>query len=639
MLRPLQIQRFYLAVPLEDEENVLEKIGKLGFAQLIKGVSVESFEKSETVEACRRFMRLYERLKAILAKITPEKQYERIAEENKPNLGQIRLFLDQIEPELESISTINKVEEEIKNLKMAEERLEFLKKYGLRTDELGNFRHIFVKTGLIKNALLPKLNGYLNGTSVVYASKPGKIGESLIIITGYNEDQSLTEVSLKLLNFDEFKFPQTLNPEPELAQKEVKDSIELKEKEIQNLKEDLLKVKDKFDSLEPTISETLKIEEAKGFIARTKTKSLITGWILSDKVDSLKAEIEKIIPRESIYLRFEHPNPNDEVPVQFKSRSLLNSFESLTYLQGVPNYFEINPTLIYMFLYVLMFGIILGDIGDGSILIILGILLARSRKGLFSFSSSTIRKIGQIIISCGVSAIVFGILDGQLFLFDMGNSILNPLANVGQIVIVALIFGVVQISLALSLNIINKIRMREISNAIFRGHGVIGLVYYVSGVFLSISFIREANFNVFLRGSNLFLTLIAIVSLFLIFLSPSIETLIAHRKARFSEKLFEGFGEVLETFVSFIANSVSYIRLAAFAIAHESLGLAATILTPLAGSLFSYLIMNVIAFITEGFAAFIQSLRLMYYEFSTKFYVGDGIPYKPFKIIASERKT
>jgi V/A-type H+-transporting ATPase subunit I len=109
-------------------------------------------------------------------------------------------------------------------------------------------------------------------------------------------------------------------------------------------------------------------------------------------------------------------------------------------------------------------------------------------------------------------------------------------------------------------------------------------------------------------------------------------------ETKVSDKLIEGFGEGLETFIVLIANSVSYIRLAAFAIAHGALGLAAIIFAPIVGSIPSYVLMNIIVFLVEGFAALIQSLRLMYYEFSTKFYVDKGVQYKPFRVISLKTK-
>jgi V/A-type H+-transporting ATPase subunit I len=139
------------------------------------------------------------------------------------------------------------------------------------------------------------------------------------------------------------------------------------------------------------------------------------------------------------------------------------------------------------------------------------------------------------------------------------------------------------------------------------------------------------HFGVFLQQGSFIFTLIALICLALIFLSPSIEALRGRHEARFSDKLMEGFGEGIETFIVLMANSISYIRLAAFAIAHGALGEAAVIFAPMIGNLPSFVVLNIVAFLVEGFAALIQSLRLMYYEFSTKFFVGNGVPYRPLK--------
>jgi V/A-type H+-transporting ATPase subunit I len=244
------------------------------------------------------------------------------------------------------------------------------------------------------------------------------------------------------------------------------------------------------------------------------------------------------------------------------------------------------------------------------------------------------------MISCGFSAVFFGLLYNEFFLVKtMPLTLLNPIQNTTEIIVIALIFGVLQITLALILNITNMLRRKNVLKAIFGGRGIVGLIYYLTGVFLAISFIMEMNFGVFLQQGFVPFTFVALSSLALIFLSPTFEILIARRRAKLSEKVMEGFGEGLETFISFITNSVSYIRLAAFAIAHEALGLAAVIFASVIGVIPSLIIMNVVVFLIEGFAAFIQSLRLMYYEFSTKFFIGEGIQYKPFETIRHERKT
>jgi V/A-type H+-transporting ATPase subunit I len=621
-----------LAVPVEYEDETLRKIVELRAVQLTRDIPLESTEKSETIEISREFARLYERLNSIVAETEkPSEEHAEKTSETDPN--QLKSLLKKAEAKLsESTKAIERLETEIKNLTAVKERLEHLNTYGLKIDEIGDFRHIFVKTGFLRTTQLPKLNENISGTSVILVAKLGRPRENFVVVTGLNEDKPLTEMILKLLNFEEFVFPQDLNPEPKIALEEVRMRVESKRREIQHLKQELSEMRREFDSFEPWVSMNLRIGEAKDLIARTKKKSLIHGWIPSDKCQLLKAKIEEVVPAEKIYLKFEDPNPEDKVPAEFKSKGILGPFAIFTNLQGTPNYFEINPTPIYAILYVIMCGIMFGDMGAGAILVFLGFLLTRLRRGLFAFSSNVMRKLGQILICCGVSTIFFGVLYGELFLVDVTRPIwLRPLTNFGEISIVALIFGSIQIILAFILNIINRLRIHDSLRAIFSGHGIAGLVYYLAGIALAIAFIRNMHFGVFLQQGSFIFTLIALICLALIFLSPSIEALKGRHEARFSDKLMEGFGEGIETFIVLMANSISYIRLAAFAIAHGALGEAAIIFAPIIGNLPSFVVLNIIAFLVEGFAALIQSLRLMYYEFSTKFFVGNGVPYRPLK--------
>jgi len=97
------------------------------------------------------------------------------------------------------------------------------------------------------------------------------------------------------------------------------------------------------------------------------------------------------------------------------------------------------------------------------------------------------------------------------------------------------------------------------------------------------------------------------------------------------ESIGEGIGGLMMTFVEGLANMFSFLRIAAFAIAHVSLSGAAEALghaihSPLAG----IVIMNVIALSFEFVSSSVQSLRLLYYEFMGKFFHGTGVPFRPF---------
>jgi vacuolar-type H+-ATPase subunit I/STV1 len=633
---PTPMRRLYLAAPIEYEDNLLSKIGEMGVVQLIKEFQTKRPEKARAAEIGSRFERLNEKLDIILAEEAKKKGSRPEAEAPlvQTTCEQTEQFLTQAETELNDlIGTLDRLEREVKDERSVGERLQFLIANGLRTDEIGIFRHIFVRIGFMKTSLATKLATYISGTSVVSVALPGRRRENFVIVAGLNDDRVFVDETLKLLNFEEITIPHGLDGDSRLALDEIEERIRFKQNQILETRKKMLEIKAQANSWALCVSETIRYEEAKELVMRTKTRSLIHGWIPYDKVEELKKEVEEIIPKESLHLQVEEPKPEDTVPVQFTGRGIVRAFELLTFLQGVPNYFEVNPTPIYTLLYVVMFGMMFGDIGAGIVLIMIGAFVTRLRRGLFAFSLKATKQIAYIMISCGLLTVVFGFFYGVFFLVRTPfPNLLSPLTSVGEIIVIALAFGVAQIILSLVLNMINMTRRKEPLKVILGEHGATGLAFYTSGVVVGYRFILQRNFDVFFQGDTAIFSSIALLSLVLIFLSPLIESVLKQENVTKSRKVIEGFGLGLEAFIAFIANSVSYIRLAAFAIAHEAIGIAAVVLGAVFGSILSLALLNVLDFAVEGFASFIQSLRLMYYEFSTRFFLKTGIPYTPFKM-------
>ena len=294
------MKRFHLAVPIQYEQETLREISKLGVALFKRVRSTEENEFPERMHA--KLLALRDKIDSILPKAKVKEQAVNYAEE-LANLDQLQKFVDLSETKLgESMKSIAEIEAEVKNLREVEERLRFLEMHGLRIDDIGNFRHIFVKVGFIQNSLLQKLKWHTEGvTSAVYITGLERTEEKFVAITGLNDDQTYVEAVLKFLNFEEFIFPQELSPEPKDALEEIENRIFFEEKEIQNLKEDLQRIKEKLDFV-------LRMDMAQLFppvVVRTKNMSIISGRIPADKVDALKTLIEKTVPKESSYLQFE----------------------------------------------------------------------------------------------------------------------------------------------------------------------------------------------------------------------------------------------------------------------------------------------------------------------------------------------
>jgi V/A-type H+-transporting ATPase subunit I len=142
---------------------------------------------------------------------------------------------------------------------------------------------------------------------------------------------------------------------------------------------------------------------------------------------------------------------------------------------------------------------------------------------------------------------------------------------------------------------------------------------------------------------SLWAMLVLIPTLIIFFHEPLNRWVVGRRplvEAGWGEYLVLTFFELFETLIGYISNTLSFVRLGAFAVAHEGLSQVVLLLAGMAGSAWSWPIIAlgtliIVAF--EGLIVSIQTLRLEYYEFFSKFYKGTGHPYKPLHISGIEQ--
>jgi V/A-type H+-transporting ATPase subunit I len=643
---------FYLAIPRPYEDEVVEELGRLGIVQLTKE-RVEIGEEVSELTTYDKFLRVSDRVSTLLASIEgflgSKEDYGKVEKSLKISLEEMEKFSEEYGKMVDEIAKeFDSIQREQEELKIMVNNLEFLKNYKIRLDEIGDFKHVFVKVGFIQNVFLTKLEEYFKDLETVFEAKPGRPKESLLIIVGNLNYKSNVEKALTLLNFEELKFPKWVNPDPELAIQDIKKRMDSNVEKIRDQYKKLIKINEKILERKPYVSF---MRDVKSSLFRTKSLSLLRGWIPVDKSSILKDKVETLTGKV-MYLKFEEPKHEEAIPVKLRDKGILANFELLTVLRGIPNYFEINPTPIFMILFILMYGMMFGDFGEGIVISLLGVFFATRKKPVLGIGRRGINKLGWIMIFSGAVATFFGLLYGEVFLYEshfleeirhsLGLPALGPLSEmekITQMIVIALIFGVVQLIISLSLGFINKFRKEGVIEAIFNGKGLLGLIYYISGVFLTVNIVQSGmRLDAFLYPQNIPLTAICLISLLLIGGSPFFVSILKKHEFHLAEKVFEGFGEAIEIFIGFLANSFSYLRIAAFAVAHAALGLSAVMLSNIAGPIAGYLLMNFIGILIEGFVVGIQTIRLLYYEFSTKFYSGGGTVYKPLTLpIAFEK--
>jgi V/A-type H+-transporting ATPase subunit I len=300
-------------------------------------------------------------------------------------------------------------------------------------------------------------------------------------------------------------------------------------------------------------------------------------------------------------------------------------------------------------------------VGQGLILFLAGFLTGRQGpKALARW-----RHFSVPLIAVGISSMVMGLLNGEVFTneellvpptraltgFLTGRPVdriltLMPLTEKGGSVTKLFYFfgftigvGVLLNSVGLVVNIVNQCCMRKYEKAFFAKTGLSGLLLFWYAVGIAVRCLLGGRFRWFdLPG--------LLIPALGIFFGPLLWRLIA-RERPFLEHGFlvffmEGFVEVLETASTYVSNTVSFLRVGAFALSHAVLSfiifeLSEMVITAAggpAGSFLSFLIMifgNTVIIVLEGMIVAIQVVRLQYYEFFSKFFTETGVEFAPFR--------
>jgi V/A-type H+-transporting ATPase subunit I len=368
-------------------------------------------------------------------------------------------------------------------------------------------------------------------------------------------------------------------------------------------------------------------------VLRTDVVSVVQGWIPGNK-QSVLDEIVDDLHKESgelVLVRYEDPEEDERMvptPDPDMKPSILQPAYKLTTLRGWPSASEINPSYISIIVFAFQFGLMYGDIGQGAIFLVMGLYLSRKfKKGMAS-------KLGTLFIPMGIAAIIFGVLYDSIFLiegllFHHHQVLPNPLHETTKLMLLVFQIAAIEVILGLVLSMINQIKKGNPIGALGQ-HGL-GTILYVAGLYLTARYFISIGmqFNAALGHWSFYLV---IAGMALSFMEPILHS-IAGGHGVGMETIGISIAGLLMTFVEGLANLFSFLRIAAFALAHASLAVAAESLSHSLGVAgIGLIIMNVIAMSFEFISSTVQSMRLLYYEFMGKFFRGDGVPFKPFRV-------
>ncbi|MEE1086208.1 MAG: V-type ATPase 116kDa subunit family protein [Schaedlerella sp.] len=322
-----------------------------------------------------------------------------------------------------------------------------------------------------------------------------------------------------------------------------------------------------------------------------------------------------------------------EPPTKLKNPKILKPYELYIKMYGLPAHNEIDPTIFVGLTYSFIFGAMFGDVGQGLVLAIGGFLLYKLKH----------MALAGIIATAGVFSTFFGFMFGSIFGFEdvidavwlhpmTHMTILPFIGRLNTVFIVAVAFGMFLIIVAMILHIINGFKSHDVCSTWFDVNGVISLVFYGSVVLTVVLFmtgnkVPGAIFMIIMFGAPL------LVLLF----KEQLTNKVLKKKEKMEEGigmfLLQGFFELFETVLSYFSNTLSFVRVGAFAVSHAAM---MEVVLMLAGATdgnpnwFVVVLGNIFVCGLEGLIVGIQVLRLEYYEMFSRFYKGSGREFTPY---------
>lgn len=344
------------------------------------------------------------------------------------------------------------------------------------------------------------------------------------------------------------------------------------------------------------------------------------------------------IPGVSLDLLPEDTDNRFRPPTKLKNSKLVEPFEMFVKMYGLPSHRDMDPTPYIAIVYTLLFGIMFGDLGQGLLVSLLGFVLYRW-KGM---------ELGRIMERIGISSAVFGVLYGSVFGFEHALDgfwrmfgfaekpieVMSP-STINTVLLSAVGLGAVIIAVSILINIILGIRQRDWERAFFSQNGVAGLVFYMTVL---------AGVAGMMGGFSVLTPPVVCIGIILpvlvIFFKEPLDKL-AHGSHNLAPEggvggfIAENFFELFEVVLSFVANTMSFLRVGGFILSHA--GMMAVVFTisnmvSAGASPVVIVLGNLFVMCLEGLIVGIQVLRLQFYEMFSRFFDGEGEPFEPIAV-------
>ena len=505
----------------------------------------------------------------------------------------------------------------------------------VNVDELLDCQHVKVRFGFLPTEGYNKLmSNYADDPYILFVEcTQTKTGYWGIYLTP-REKALETDGIFSMLYFEPVRVPGAAGSPAEIIE-HFKENLEVVKKAVDEVNARIAALwhdhEAKVQMLYDTVRYYAAIYDLRRMAAVKGSHFFCVGWVPAAEVEEIAGKARAI---KDLRVTVDGPEAAGKMtpPTKLKNPWWSRPFEFFVEMYGLPAYGETDVTGFVALTFTVLFGMMFGDVGQGIVLALFSTFMWKVKHNdLF-----------HLMIPCGISSTIFGLVYGSFFGYEdaldplyhaigMAGKPVSVMDSITGILMVAVYIGIILVLAAMAMNMYTHARHKEWGEFIFSPNGLVGVITYLCGVDLASAYMGAFTFMpqvVAVIGMVAGLVLLLFAEL----LAPMVEGKPWKPAGGMGNYLMQSVFELLETVLSYLSNTISFLRVGAFVIVHASMMMVVFTLAGTPNNLLVVILGNIVVICLEALLSAIQGIRLEFYEMFSRCYKGGGRKFTAFNI-------
>ncbi len=505
----------------------------------------------------------------------------------------------------------------------------------VNVDELLDCQHVKVRFGFLPTEGYNKLmSNYADDPYILFVEcTQTKTGYWGIYLTP-REKALETDGIFSMLYFEPVHVPGAAGSPAEIIE-HFKENLEVVKKEVDGVNARIASLwhdnEAKVQMLYDTVRYYAAMYDLRRMAAVKGSHFFCVGWVPASDVEEIAGKARAV---KDLRVTVDGPEAAGKMtpPTKLKNPWWSRPFEFFVEMYGLPAYGETDVTGFVALTFTVLFGMMFGDVGQGIVLALFSTFMWKVKHNdLF-----------HLMIPCGISSTIFGLVYGSFFGYEealdplyhaigMAGKPVSVMDSITGILMVAVYIGVILVLAAMALNMYTHARHKEWGEFIFSPNGLVGVITYLCGVDLASAYMGAFTF---LPQVVAVIGMVAglVLLLFAELLAPMVEGKPWKPAGGMGNYLMQSVFELLETVLSYLSNTISFLRVGAFVIVHASMMMVVFTLAGTPNNMLVVILGNIVVICLEALLSAIQGIRLEFYEMFSRCYKGGGRKFTAFNI-------